>query len=341
MTTHAACTPDIISLDSLAEDALSYDPTDAMNAALDNTGEIAIEPARIITRLHQEGSIDDAGRDAADILHKMFVMSSPWLRELGPAKYDWRDKDGKWSMVQQPRHAVAAKVDETIAAIRSQHRRKAVRHALACVRPAADIDNLAYLAAGIEDVARIWWGAAKRPVIVVNGITMPAFGDMRAAGAENDNTAPDARRLVEGFERMWKRGQLDRNPDINESLYAAGLRYRQDHHSAGLAPLGAIDYGREYVDGGSGAGTSVGGLFGSESATRAIERFRAARRAMGDRFAPVVDAVVLDGRTLEDAGELAGQNGRGAKIAVAGDRLAFGLRELAVFYGIMTRQQAA
>lgn len=337
MTTYA---PDIISLDSLAEDALAYDPTDAMNAALENNGEIVIEPARIIARLHQEGSIDDAGRDAADILHKMFAVgSAKHLRDLG--RYDWRDKDGKWSKVQQPRPDILAKVGETVAAIRSQHRRKAVRHALACVQPVADIDNLAYLAAGIEDVARIWWGAVKRPVIVVNGITMPAFGDMRAAEAENDNTATDARRLVEGFERMWKRGQLDRNPDINESLYAAGLRYRQDHHSAGLAPLGAIDYGREYVDGGSGAGTSVGGLFGSENATRAIERFRAARRAMGDRFAPVVDAVVLEGRTLEEAGELAGQNGRGAKIAVAGDRLAFGLRELAVFYGIITRRQAA
>lgn len=335
-------TPDIISLDHLAEDALSYDPTDALNDALDNTGEIAIEPERIIARLHQEGSINDAERDAAAILHKMFKIGSPWLREFGPATYDWRDKDGKWSRVQQPRSDILAKVDETIEAVRSTLRRRAVRHALACVQPVADIDNLAALAAGIEDVARTWWGVTKRPVIVVNGITMPAFGDARTADAENDNDAPDARRIVEGFERMWKRGQLDRNHDMNESLYLAGLRYRQDHHSAGLAPLGAIDYTRDHVDGGSGAGTSAGGLFGSENATQALERYRSARRAMGARYAAVVDAVVLDGRTLEDAGlqESRYKSGKQAA-AVAQERLDIGLRDLAVFYGIITRRQAA
>ena len=332
--------PDMISLDALAEDAISYDPTDAMNDALDKTGEVAIEPARLIARLHHEGSIDDTGRDAADILNKMFTVGSATLRD--PGRYDWRDKDGRWSRVTQPRREIAAKVDETVMAVRSKTRRVAVCHALACRQPVADLDNLAPLAAGIEDVARCWWGAAKRPVVVVKGITMPAFGDVRAASAENDNAAPGARRLVEGFERMWKRGQLDRNPDLNESLYAAGLRYRQDHHSAGLAPLGAIDYGREQVDGGSGAGTAAGGLFGSEAATRALERYRAARRAMGDRFSPVIDAVVIEGRTLAEAGAAVGRYSAGARAeAQAAERLDLGLRELAIFYGVITRRQAA
>ncbi len=335
--------PTFVSFDTLAEDAIVVDPTDALIDGLDAaSGDIAIDPLRLLATMCSEGSIDANERDAGEILHRMFKAGTSHLG--GSGKYDWRDKDGKWTRCEQPRKDILAKLDETIEAVRSIHRSRAVRHALAAAQPVADIDNLSALAAGLEDVVRIWWGAGKRnAVVTMSGISLAAvaFGDDRVLHAENDNEAPDATRVLEGFERMWKRGQLDKIPRINESLYAAGLRYRTDHHSAGLAPLGAIDYGREKVDCGSGAGTSVGGLYGSDRAVFALERYRQARAAMGTRFAPVVDAVLIDGKTLEEAGEVIGQRGRGARIAVAGDRLSSGLRNLAVFYGTLTRREAA
>ncbi|MEZ0212452.1 MAG: DUF6456 domain-containing protein [Xanthobacteraceae bacterium] len=338
MGTQQEFEPELISLDSLAEDSVLYDPTNDIHTALDDTGEIAIEPMRYIARLHQDGSINAVERDAAEIMHRMFSIGSTPLRDL--AFYDWRDAAGKWTRRQEARSVILAKVDATIEGVRSLHRRRAVRHALACASPIADIGDPSALAAGIEDVARLWWGVHKRNTVVINGITMPRVtpAEARVAAAVNDNDEPGVKRIVEGFDRMHARGQLDAEPLINRALYTAGCRYQQDHHAAGLSPLGAMDYSRVFVDGGEGGG----GLFGSENATRALQRFRSARVRMGDRFGPAVDAVVIEGKTLEDAGiSLTKYKSAKQAAAVAQDRLDVGLRLLAVHYGTLVHRQAA
>lgn len=128
----------------------------------------------------------------------------------------------------------------------------------------------------------------------------------RLAKAANDNEfvhdkeangAPVQRRRVTDWPlaRLRARGLLDADRRVNEILYDAGERFQADWHAAGLSPLGAIDYGREHVDGGA-----LGGLNVSEFRLAALERYRRAAACMGSSAA-VVEAVACRGETIFEA----------------------------------------
>ncbi|OWK24145.1 hypothetical protein AJ87_24335 [Rhizobium yanglingense] len=161
-----------------------------------------------------------------------------------------------------------------------------------------------------------------------------ATSERLVAANDNHETADGARRLFDtAFDVLAKRKQLDEDAGMNELLFTAGRLYQQDHHSAGFEPLGAIDYSRPMVDG-------AGSQPVSERSAIAKDRFRAARRAVGNRYGAVVDAVVLEGKTLLEAGRAhCGYSGKDTATAAAKERLNAGLRILASIYGL-TRKVA-
>lgn len=97
-------------------------------------------------------------------------------------------------------------------------------------------------------------------------------------------------RLVDrAIDRLHQTGQLDPDRKRNDALHAAAEQYLADYYDAGLAPLGAVDYGRPMVDG-------VSPKTDSNYRSGARERWNRARAAMG-RHGPAVDRVVLDNDT--------------------------------------------
>ncbi|MER8481187.1 hypothetical protein [Mesorhizobium sp. M1322] len=326
--------PSKTAIKSLADQS-ARDPRDELHDNLDKTDELPIEPLRLIATMAADGSLTSEERDAATILHKMARVGQSTLRDEG--SYAWRDADGKWSTVREPRKATAGKVDEALLGIRASHRRVAVRHALVAVSPLADLDNLSPLAAGIEDLAAYWWSAKSKAPVRVTGISLArvSFGEKREETAEVGNAAGSPRRLIDGFERMATRKQLSADPKLNGLLHAAGLRYESEFRQTGLSPLGAIDYSRTYVDGSSGPTIS-------ERAEAARRKFAAAQGAMTPDQARVVNAVVLAGRALADVGvEVTAYKQRDMAAAVAKERLVNGLTALAYGYGLLERRRAA
>ncbi|MBB3972762.1 hypothetical protein [Hansschlegelia beijingensis] len=159
-----------------------------------------------------------------------------------------------------------------------------------------------------------------------------AANDNEIVHDKEENGAPVSRRRVMDWPlaRLRSRGLLDADRALNEILFEAGELYYAAWYYAGLAPLCAIDYGREHVDGGALQGLNV-----SEYRLAALERFRRAGRAMGD-CAPIVDAVVLNGATVSD------ESGEGGAAKARGmASLREGLRRLAQRYGMIEADRAA
>lgn len=221
-----------------------------------------------------------------------------------------------------------------------RERERAVRMALVIDEPRADMDRTHQITAGVADVSRHWWGAKAKATALSGKVSVAriSLGENDATSerlvAANDNfeTVHGARRLFDtAFDVLAKRKQLDEDVGMNELLFTAGRLYQQDHHSAGLEPLGAIDYSRPMVDG-------AGSQLISERSAIAKDRFRAARRSIGSRYGAVVDAVVLEGKTLLDAGRAhCGYVGKDTATAAAKERLNAGLRVLASVYGLTRR----
>lgn len=259
----------------------------------------------------------------------------------GSAKvtYKWRDKDGQWSLITTTRSKVSAIFESALRDIRSEHRRRVLTLALVAREPGFDYADVTSLRMALGDVAGHFWGPVRMTTFVTNsGVTLRAV-------AANDNTPTPERldkegdvrrtedgavRIIDGFERMHARGQLDDDDFMNDNLHAAGLRYQSEHHCAGLNPLGAIDYERPMVDGG-------GAQVVSERMLAMRDSFRAARRALGDKYGPIVDAVVLEGKTLVEAGRLFGYHSKDSAAASAKERLNTALRLLAQQYGIIRK----
>ena len=304
-------------------------------AANDNTAPI--EPLRLLANLASSGALSADERDAGEILHRLAVAGRSELK--GPATVAWRDVDGKWTSVSKPRLALRDMLDKAMGSIKTPKRERAVRMALVIAEPRADMDRTHQITAGIADVTRHWWGNKARPTVLSKKISLPgiSMGENDATAerlvAANDNDQFEgARRLFDtAFDVMAKRKQLDEDEGMNDILFTAGRIYQQDHHAAGFAPLGAIDYARPMVDGG-------GGQLVSERAALAKDRFRTARRSVGNRYGAVVDAVVLEGKTLLDAGRAhCGYVGKDTATAAAKERLNAGLRVLAAVYGLTRR----
>ncbi|MQY01331.1 hypothetical protein GHK03_35775 [Sinorhizobium medicae] len=301
----------------------------------DGDPTVPIEPLRLLANLAASGALTADERDAGEILHRLAIAGRSPLQ--GPATVNWRDKDGKWSIVSKPRLALRQMMDQAMQSIRTPKRERAVRMALVTERPRANLDATHQLTAGVGDVARAWWGVKAKATALSGNVKVArvSLGEHDATTerlvAANDNfeTVDGVRRLFDtAFDVMAKRKQLDEDPEVNELLFTAGRLYQQDHHAAGFEPLGAIDYSRPMVDG-------SGGQAVSERSSIAKDRFRAARRAIGSRYGAVVDAVVLDGKTLLEAGRAhCGYTGKDTATASAKERLNAGLRILAQLYGL-------
>lgn len=120
--------------------------------------------------------------------------------------------------------------------------------------------------------------------------------------------------------------RLYRAGEITPQQHLAGQTYYQDWYSAGMAPLGAVDYSRVLVD-----GSKPGGV--SDFRMAALERFKRSASVLGDDRT-VVNSIVLHEQGLFVAGRAAGATTRTAT-AVARERLSRGLGALAVRYGLL------
>lgn len=76
---------------------------------------------------------------------------------------------------------------------------------------------------------------------------------------------------------------------------------------------------------------------GSEHQAERRLAWRSARDAMGKRYEEVVDTVVLEGRSVTDAGKTIGYTHRHSAAAAGMERLVEGLFRLARHYGIIKR----
>lgn len=146
-------------------------------------------------------------------------------------------------------------------------------------------------------------------------IRMPEFKTAaptpeRMLKAANDND------LLEGVVRLsdWPIARLLHGKRIDREEAAAGERLAELHHFAGMAPLGAFDYGRPKVDGGTG-GNVIDGRFAAKA------RYRSHVDAMGD-LGRLVVAVSCE-------------NHMPAESQIVPLRI--GLRRLAEFIGLVTR----
>jgi hypothetical protein len=201
------------------------------------------------------------------------------------------------------------------------------------------------LSCGLEDIANHLWPKEAAATTQRNGVTLANAGeDTQDATPERLAQAGEAQRLDDKgvrrlndspFGRMHARGQLDPDSGINDILYSAGRNYHQDWYYSGLGGISGIDYSRV----GSGGGTESSPAYmmpRSEFALGHRLQFRKAREALGERYRPVADAVVLEERGIpEIAYEISGYKGPDAGSAATRERLNTALRRLAVFYGLM------
>lgn len=134
------------------------------------------------------------------------------------------------------------------------------------------------------------------------------------------------------LDALAARQRLDEaDPDRNRSLHAAGDRLRHHHYRAGLS--GFARAARERLcSGGSGPSQSGTITETMEASRRAFYQAEAAMHA-GDWA--VVQAVVIEERSLEATGSALGLGARGSAVPVALDRLRRGLQILAERWGML------
>lgn len=316
----------------------SYDPTDAVNAALDaaRPPTTPTEPRKLLGLMLQRLDISTAEHDAGSIFARLASMAIAEVAPTNRFDLDWKSADGKWSRrVVTPPEAAKLR-DFALSTIRTDNRRKAVMLALGARETSLDWDKAHRLVAGLEDLARYWIGGQQPTPTFVNahGVTMPKLlGENdatleRLAKAENDtdfDVVNGARVMRDSpFERMRLRRQLDPNPELNETLYAAGLRYFQDWHLAGMGGIATPDLARPMVDGGKVAAGSI-----PERRLDRLQSHANARAKLGPRYYPIVEDVVIEGRRIRDVAD------GGQARASAKRTLTTGLRILAVHYGMM------
>jgi hypothetical protein len=324
----------------------SHDPTDRLHDAIDGLKRptAPTDPIRFLAYLFQTLDISADERDAGEIFHRIAARSIADISPSARHNVPWKSEDGKWSVRTVTRAEAKTLLDVAMAAIKSDRRRRAVMLALGARESSIDWERLVTLVAGLEDLARFWIGG-QQPTqeTIVNrlGVTMPKIlGDNdatpeRLAKAENDNDLAEvngARRMDDWpFERMRARRQLDRNHEVNETLYAAGLRYFQDWNLAGMSGIATPDLARPMVDGGKVPGGTM-----PERRMARMQSFSAARRALGPRYWRVIDPVVIEGRSIADIRhDVTGLSHNHSASAAAIERLNAGLRRLAAHYGLM------
>tara|TARA_R110000868_G_scaffold40447_1_gene139511 strand:- start:981 stop:1964 length:984 start_codon:yes stop_codon:yes gene_type:complete len=319
----------------------SFDPTDDLVEDIDRKSIApgAVVPLSLLADLAADGTLTATERDAGEMFHRLAMVAMRDGRV--PHNIQWRDAAGKWSVLSIAPADARKKIEDARGAIKNENRLQSINAALAAREPTHNPAKVSSLMSAIEDVAKHWWGALSgRTKYASNGVSVVRLAndndatDERLAKAGNDSrfTAEGARILTDWpFARMHARGQIDADVDVNDILFAAGIRYAQDARAAGMSGVASPDYAKPIVDGGGSDSFAEGRL------TR-MRRFSAAKEAIGRRYASVVNAVVLDERTLSEVcGMFGGQ--RDGKV-IARERMNEGLRRLAVFYGHMLQDAA-
>jgi hypothetical protein len=133
------------------------------------------------------------------------------------------------------------------------------------------------------------------------------------------------------LDRLYAAKKLDPDFQISVILHSAGVRYYSDWYLSGLSGISGIDYSRI----GMGGGESASDIPISEMQAIRRDAYRAAKKHLGARWAPIVEAVVLEERPLNDVLDLTGYKDKSAGSAVALERLNTGLRRLAVHYRLI------
>lgn len=313
-------------------------------------------PATPLGRLAQIsacGDIAPAERDAGEIFHKLGAHAISDEPHTATVTFSWRYANGIWSTLFERKALVVERYEAALEAAGNNERRRALIAALVARECRYDPEWVPLIQAGLQQIARSWWGRPATATVQRKGVTLPSVRFIDSApAADNDNTptperiaqagdvvqTAEAVRVRDNFERLFVRGQIDPDPEVAATLYAAGCRYQSDYELSRLAgELGSPDYSRPVVDGGGETRTPI-----AERAQAARDAIRGAREAMGMRCAKVVDAVVLRGEALESVG-LSSTGYRAGKMAsaVAKERLNQGLRALAVHYDIAVRRRAA
>ncbi|CAN7599964.1 DUF6456 domain-containing protein [Bosea sp. LjRoot237] len=292
-------------------------------------------PLDYLDSLLDAGDITTAQRDAGEIFRRLGQHALSAATPATTVSFPWRYANGVHSTLFEPKRLVVERYEAAREAAGNNERRREITRALVARVPDYPASP-SLIAEGLRQIALHWWGKDALRTTTKHGVTL-------AATAANDNT-PTPERAAHGtpatgrdnFERLLVRGQIDEDPEVATALYAAGLRYETEHAVAWSGQYASPDYSKPVVDGGSDRAPV------SERQQSARERLRQARASMGVRYAEVVDAVVLQGLTLEAAGRrFCGYRQPDSARAAAKERLNAGLRSLAVHFGIAVRRKAA
>ena len=154
-----------------------------------------------------------------------------------------------------------------------------------------------------------------------------------SAAKPSDKPPAASRETSTPFEIMYHKGQLDRDPKFNAILHSAGTRYFSDWRQSGMEPISAMNYLR--ASAGS-SGGSPGFMPVTERQMIYRQSYRNARAAMGDKYAAIVDPIVLEGRTSADMRQETGYKARQYASVAVMERLAAGLMCLARHYKIVS-----
>lgn len=307
--------------------------TDFADIAEDNDNDTPANPLDYLDTLVDQGEIGASQRDAGEIFRRLGQHALSSAQHSDVVTFQWRYANGVWSTLFEPKRAVIARYEDALDAAGNNERRRELNRALVARIPDYP-QSPTVIAEGLRQLVIHWWGREALKVVSRQGVTLAAVAE-----PANDNS-PTPERVAQGqrdnFERLLVRGQLDEDAEVATTLYAAGLRYETESAVAWSGQYGSPDYSRPVVDGGADRAPI------SERQQSARDRIRAARAAMGVRYAEVVDAVVLHGMTLEAAGRrYCGYRQPDSARAAAKERLNSGLRALAVHYDLAVRRAAA
>lgn len=259
-------------------------------------------PLSVLAGLAANDDITSDQRDAGEIYHHLGRIALSDNPPSANVSYKWRYKTGSWAVLFVKAHEARKTFRDAEDAISSTKAQQVVNSLLVAREPRFYEDATNLLGLGLTRLTRHFWGAdgiSRR-----NGISLAAVLSVETAAPErlvraaNDNTKLPGNvvRLTDWpFYRMYSRGQLDPNPEVNEDLYAAGFRFYTDWYHSGMASYSSPDLSRPIVDQSHQAREPIG-----EQQLIRRRLYREARAALGERFREVIEPIVLEDKTAKD-----------------------------------------
>ena len=291
-------------------------------------------PLDYLDNLVDQQEIGPSQRDAGEIFRRLGHHALSNQPHSATVSFPWRYANGIWTNLFEVKRFVIERYEQALAAAANDTQRRDLNRALVAREPDYP-ESPTQLAHGLKLIARHWWGD-KAVTTTSNSVTLAAVAPL----ADNDNSPTPERQAKEtgrdNFERLFKRGQIDDDKVVAETLYAAGLRYETDYNIGWSGMYGSPDYSKPVVDGGGETRVPI-----SERQQGARDRVRQARRAMTEKFAEVVEAVVVNGESLGSVGmRVCGYKSEKMAVAAVKERLNVGLRALAFHYGLPLKRSA-